>query len=144
VVNDLGPLTIHYEARDKGWRSLMTAGELKSYGLWTMIAGIILSLFVLITFVFLLPGGNRFPSLMIPVIFITGSGAILQLIGSDLSKKGYGRFSINVAWLRWQVISLDFARGEGGIIKAISVTAACPICRGEVCLNDLPKGPISA
>lgn len=140
VVSNLGPVTIRYEARDKGWRSLTTAGELKSFGRWAVILGFALSLLVLVIFVFLLPETRLFPPLMIPVVFVIGSGMILHLIGSDLTKKGYGRFSIYVAWLRWQVLALDFARGDGGAVKAISVAASCPLCRGEVRLEDLPKG----
>lgn len=140
VVSNLGPVTIEYKARDKGWRSLMTAGDLKTYGRGTMFLGFALSLLVLVIFVFLLPETRLFPPLMILVVFVLGTGAILNLIGSDLTTKGYGRFAINVAWLRWQVLALEFARGDGGAVKAVSVVAACPICRSEVRLEDLPKG----
>jgi hypothetical protein len=139
VVSNLGPVTIQYEARDKGWRPLTTVGKLKSFGRRAMILGIALSLFVLVAFAFLLPGTRLFPLLMIPVVFIMGSGAILHLIESDLTKKGYGRFSIYIAWLRWQVLALEFARADGGAVKAITVVAACPLCLGEVRLEDLPK-----
>lgn len=140
LVRNLGPLTIEYRARDKGWRSLVTVGELKSYGRLAMILGGVLSLLVLVVFAFLLPETRLFPPLMIPVVFTVGSGMILQLMGSDLTKKGYSRFSVNVAWLRWQVLALEFARGDGGAVRAVSVEASCPICRGEVRLEDLPKG----
>lgn len=140
VVSNLGPMTIEYQARDKGWRSLTTTGELKTYGRGVMILGVALSVLVLIVFVFLLPETGLFPLLMIPVVFVMGSGMILHLIGTDLTKKGYSRFSINVAWLRWRVLALEFARGDGGAVKAVSVVATCPLCRGEVRLEDLPNG----